>query len=119
MLASWPRNRMGLAKWLVDEANPLTGRVIVNRYWQEVFGAGLVKTSDDFGSQGEPPSHPELLDWLVVEFRESGWDIKQFFRTLVTSSTYRQSAQTTAEKLEKTRGIGCSRAGRRSAWMLK
>ena len=101
MLASWPRNRMGLAKWLVDEANPLTGRVIVNRYWQEVFGTGLVKTSDDFGSQGEPPSHPELLDWLTVEFRESGWDIKQFFRTLVTSSTYRQSAQTTAEKLEK------------------
>ena len=101
MLASWPRNRMGLAKWLVDEANPLTGRVIVNRYWQEVFGAGLVRTSDDFGSQGEPPSHPELLDWLAVEFRESGWDIKQFFRTLVTSSTYRQSAQTTAEKLEK------------------
>ena len=101
MLASWPRNRMGLAKWLVDEANPLTGRVIVNRYWQEVFGAGLVKTSDDFGSQGEPPSHPELLDWLTVEFRESGWDTKQFFRTLVTSSTYRQSAQATAEKIEK------------------
>ena len=101
MLASWPRNRMGLAKWLVDEANPLTGRVIVNRYWQEVFGAGLVKTSDDFGSQGELPSHPELLDWLAVEFRESGWDIKQFFRTLVTSSTYRQSAQATAKKLEK------------------
>ena len=101
MPASWPRNRMGLAKWLVDEANPLTARVIVNRYWQEVFGTGLVKTSDDFGSQGEPPSHPELLDWLAVEFRESGWDIKQFFRTLVTSSTYRQSAQTTAEKVEK------------------
>ena len=103
MLASWPRNRMGLAKWLVDEANPLTGRVIVNRYWQEVFGTGLVRTSDDFGSQGEPPSHPELLDWLTVEFRESGWDIKQFFRTLVTSSTYRQSAQATAEKIEKDR----------------
>ena len=101
MLASLPRNRMGLAKWLVDEANPLTGRVIVNRYWQEVFGTGLVRTSDDFGSQGEPPSHPALLDWLTVEFRESGWDIKRFFRTLVTSSTYRQSAQTTAEKLEK------------------
>ena len=103
MLASWPRNRMGLAKWLVDEANPLTGRVIVNRYWQEVFGTGLVRTSDDFGSQGEPPSHPELLDWLTVEFRESGWDIKQFFRTLMTSSTYRQSPQATAEKIEKDR----------------
>ena len=101
MLPSWPQNRMGLAKWLVDEANPLTGRVIVNRYWQEVFGTGLVRTSDDFGSQGEPPSHPVLLDWLTVEFRESSWDIKQFFRTLVTSSTYRQSAQATAEKIEK------------------
>ena len=101
MHASWPRNRLGLAKWLVDEANPLTSRVIVNRYWQEAFGTGLVVTSDDFGSQGAPPSHPELLDWLAVEFRESGWDIKQFFRTLVTSSAYRQSAQTTAEKLDK------------------
>ena len=101
MHASWPRNRLGLAKWFIDEANPLTSRVVVNRYWQEVFGTGLVKTSEDFGSQGEPPSHPELLDWLAVEFRESGWDIKQFFRTLVTSSTYCQSAQTTAEKIEK------------------
>ena len=101
MHASWPRDRLGLARWLVDEANPLSSRVIVNRYWQEVFGTGLVLTSDDFGSQGEPPSHPDLLDWLAVEFRESGWDIKQFFRTLVTSSTYRQSAQTTAEKLKK------------------
>ncbi len=101
MPASFPRNRMGLAKWLVDQANPLTSRVIVNRYWQEVFGTGLVRTSDDFGSQGEPASHPELLDWLAVEFRGSGWDIKQFFRTLVTSSTYRQSAQTTSEKLAK------------------
>ena len=101
MAASLPRNRLGLAQWLVDEANPLTSRVTVNRYWQEVFGTGLVRTSEDFGAQGEPPSHPELLDWLAVEFRESGWDIKQFFRTLVTSSTYRQSAQTTAEKLDK------------------
>ena len=101
MAASLPRNRMGLAKWLVDGENPLTSRVTVNRYWQHVFGTGLVKTSDDFGSQGELPSHPELLDWLATEFRDSDWDIKQFFRMLVTSSAYRQSAQTTAEKLEK------------------
>ncbi len=100
MHPSWPRNRMGLAQWLVDDLNPLTSRVIVNRYWQEIFGTGLVKTSDDFGSQGEPPSHPKLLDWLAFEFRESGWDIKRFFRMLVTSSTYRQSAQTTQEKLK-------------------
>ena len=101
MPASFPRNRLGLAKWLIDESNPLTSRVIVNRYWQEIFGTGLVRTSDDFGSQGEPPSHPELLDWLAQEFRQSGWDIKKFFRMLVTSSTYRQSARAAPKKLEK------------------
>ena len=101
MAASLPRNRLGLARWIVDDANPLTSRVTVNRYWQQVFGAGLVRTSEDFGAQGELPSHPALLDWLAVEFRDSGWDIKQFFRLLVTSATYRQSARMTPETLEQ------------------
>ncbi len=101
MAESWPRNRLGLAKWLVDDANPLVSRVTVNRFWQQIFGSGLVPSTEDFGAQGDVPSHPELLDWLAVEFRETDWDVKQFFRTLVTSSTYRQAAVMTAEKTEK------------------
>ena len=81
--------------------HPLTARVTVNRFWQELFGTGLVRTTGDFGVAGELPSHPELLDWLAVEFREAGWDVKQFFKLLVTSATYRQAAIATPEKLEK------------------
>jgi mono/diheme cytochrome c family protein len=95
-----PRNRLGLAHWLLRPEHPLTARVTVNRFWQEVFGAGLVRTAGDFGVAGELPSHPELLDWLAVEFREQGWDVRKFFKLLVTSATYRQAAITTPQKLE-------------------
>ena len=101
MPASYPKNRLGLAKWLVDENNPVMARVTVNRFWQEVFGTGFAKTAEDFGSQGEAPSHPELLDWLAVEFRESGWDVKKLFKLMVMSSTYRQSARVHAGEARK------------------
>ncbi|MGA2248233.1 MAG: DUF1553 domain-containing protein [Verrucomicrobiota bacterium] len=101
MPADAPRNRLGFAQWLVRPENPLMARVTVNRFWQEIFGTGLVKTAGDFGVAGEPPSHPELLDWLAVEFRESGWDVKHMYKLMVMSATYRQSAVTSPEKLEK------------------
>jgi len=96
-----PVNRLGLAKWLVDSANPLTARVAVNRYWQLHFGTGIVKTAEDFGSQGEPASHPLLLDWLATEFVRTNWDIKAMQRLMVTSAAYRQSSRVTPELQER------------------
>jgi hypothetical protein len=101
MTSTMPRNRLGLARWLFTEDNPLPSRVAANRMWQEIFGIGLVKTAEDFGSQGEPASHPELLDWLAVDLREHGWDMKRFYKQIVMSATYRQAAAVTPLKLEK------------------
>jgi hypothetical protein len=98
--ANFKANRLGLSKWLFDPQNPLTSRVIVNRLWQEIFGRGIVSTSDDFGNQGSLPTHPELLDYLAVDFREKGWDIKYMLKRMVMSSTYRQSSATTEELRE-------------------
>jgi mono/diheme cytochrome c family protein len=97
----YPQNRLGLAQWMFDPKNPLTERVFVNRMWQEFFGRGIVKTVGDFGMQGELPSHPELLDWLAVDFRKHGWNIKRLVKQIVTSATYRQSGQVSADKLAK------------------
>jgi hypothetical protein len=96
-----PRNRLGVAQWLVSTDNPLTARVTVNRIWRDLFGIGLVKTTEDFGVQGERPVHAELLDWLAVEFMESGWDVKRLVRLIVTSNTYRQNSRASAKLLER------------------
>ncbi|MDB6026977.1 MAG: hypothetical protein JWM68_3200, partial [Verrucomicrobiales bacterium] len=93
-------NRLALAQWLVATNHPLTSRVIVNRYWQQFFGTGFVKTAQDFGSQGDWPSHPELLDWMAVHFMESGWDVKAMQKLIVTSAAYRQDSRVTPQKLE-------------------
>lgn len=97
----YPRNRIGLAGWTTDKKNPLTARVFVNQIWQEVFGRGILKTSGDFGMQGELPSHPALLDWLAVDFMENNWDIKRLIKEVVMSATYRQSAKASEEKIKK------------------
>jgi len=99
--AGEPANRLTLAKWLVSGTHPLTARVAVNRFWQMYFGTGLVKTTEDFGSQGEAPSHPELLDWLATEFVRTGWDVKAMQKLIVMSAAYRQSSKVTPELLER------------------
>ena len=96
-----PMNRLTLAKWLVDENNPLTGRVVANRFWEQLFGIGIVRTSEEFGAQGDLPEHPELLDWLATELVRMQWDMKAFVKLLVTSNTYRQSSKATPELLDR------------------
>ena len=96
-----PLDRLALAQWLVDRDNPLTARVAINRWWAELFGNGIVATLEDFGTQSPAPSHPDLLDWLAVEFMESGWDMKHLLRVMVSSQAYRQSSRITTELLEK------------------
>ena len=98
--AGAPKNRLGVAKWLMQSENPLTARVMVNRIWARLFGVGIVETEEDFGSQGTVPSHPELLDWLAVDYREKGWSLKQLLKTIVLSETYRQSSLVTPALLE-------------------
>ena len=95
--ADAPRNRLGLARWIVSDANPITARVVVNRVWEQFFGNGIVRTSDDFGLQGEWPTNPELLDTLAVRFRDGGWDMRALVREIVTSATYRQASRVRPE----------------------
>ncbi|WP_183560993.1 DUF1553 domain-containing protein [Mucilaginibacter sp. SP1R1] len=117
-----PKNRLGLAKWVTDPNNPLAARVAVNRFWQNFFGVGLVKTAEDFGNQGEMPSHPELLDWLAVKFMESGWNVKALNKLIVMSATYRQDSRASKEAFEKdveNRFLSHGPAYRMSAEMIR
>ena len=117
-----PQNRLGLAQWLIDKNNPLTARVTVNRFWQQLFGIGLIKSPENFGVQSEVPIHPRLLDWLAVEFRENGWNVKQLMRTIVTSHTYRQSSRLSPELLEtdpSNRLLARGARYRMPAWMIR
>src|SRR5208337_160115 len=97
LVPDWPRSRLGLARWVTDPRQPLTARVTVNRWWQSIFGRGIVVTPEDFGSQGQLPSYPELLDWLARQFINSGWDVKKLWRLIVTSATYRQASEASPE----------------------
>ncbi|HMF17137.1 MAG TPA: DUF1553 domain-containing protein, partial [Gemmataceae bacterium] len=120
--ADAPNNRLGFARWLVHPSNPLTARVAVNRFWQLHFGQGLVKSVEDFGAQGEWPSHPELLDWLATEFVRTGWDVKAMHRLIVTSAAYRQSSKVTPALLAKdpdNRLVGRGPRVRLSAEMIR
>lgn len=114
--------RLDLAQWLVAKENPLTSRVTVNRYWQSFFGTGIVKTTEDFGVQGEKPSHPELLDWLAAEFMDSGWNVKAMHRLIVTSATYRQSSKVTPQLYERdpeNRLLARGARFRMPSWMIR